>query len=225
MIPESPQLLLMLEHFGIGPAFGDQTVADLCARQGIRTDLFLTFASLFTGVEPDTPSPVIPEDVPVILKFLRNGHVWYREEKLTSIRQALHRMTALNTTPGMKLAERFFDVYLTEVNEHLRFEEEVVFPYIESLFRVIDGRSDEKGSAGFAVSDYRDHHEDINEKLNDLVSLLIRYLPVEEDLRIRRELLFSLFELEHDLDIHSRIEDKILVPLVEKMENRIREKR
>ena len=43
-------------------------------------------------------------------------------------------------------------------------------------------------------------------------------MPQKDDRQIRRKLLLCLFELEYDLNIHSRIEESILIPLVEKME-------
>ena len=74
----------------------------------------------------------------------------------------------------------------------------------------------------YSVKEYRLHHDDIEEKLNDLKNLLIKYLPQKNDQQIRRKLLFSLFEVEYDLNIHSQIEDTILIPLVEKMEKHLK---
>ena len=70
----------------------------------------------------------------------------------------------------------------------------------------------------YSVTEYREHHNDIEEKLTDLNNLLIKYIPQQNDQQIRRQLLLSLFELEYDLNIHSRIEETILIPMVEKME-------
>ncbi len=217
MVLENPPFLLMLEHFGIGPAFGEQSVAEVCERYGIRIGLFLTFAALFNGHEMPPADRVVADDVPVIIRFLRSGHTWYREEKLPGIAGLLHRMGELNQSPGMKLAEQFFTDYSREMTEHFRFEDETVFPYMSSLC----GMGSEKAAGPFRVTDYREHHDDIEEKLSDLVSLLVKYLPGEADRSIRRELLLSLFGLEHDLHIHSRIEDQILIPLVEQMESRL----
>ncbi len=75
------------------------------------------------------------------------------------------------------------------------------------------------------MAEYKEHHDDIEEKLDDLKNLLIEYLPLKEGRNMRRRLLFKLFELEHDLRIHSRIEDYILIPLVTSMEKRLKENR
>jgi len=74
----------------------------------------------------------------------------------------------------------------------------------------------------YSVSDYQEHHDNIEDKLEDLKNLLLKHLPLDNDQQIRRKLLFSLFELEYDLTIHTRIEDEILIPLVEKLERTIK---
>jgi regulator of cell morphogenesis and NO signaling len=86
------------------------------------------------------------------------------------------------------------------------------------LYERIVNQNQTDGGKRYSVSEYKDHHNDIEEKLNDLKSLLIKYLPLKNDQPIRRKLLFSLFELEYDLNIHSQIEELILIPLVSKME-------
>ena len=79
--------------------------------------------------------------------------------------------------------------------------------------------------SSYSVTEYREHHNDIEEKLTDLKNLLIKYLPQKGDQQLRRKLLFCLFELEFDLKIHSQIEDSILIPLVEKMEQLVKQKK
>ncbi|MBO5787458.1 MAG: hemerythrin domain-containing protein, partial [Bacteroidaceae bacterium] len=59
----------------------------------------------------------------------------------------------------------------------------------------------------------------INEKLNDLKNIIIKYLGEEFSLPVRFELLNNIYSVEKDLRKHSMIEDRLLVPLVEKLEN------
>jgi regulator of cell morphogenesis and NO signaling len=131
-------------------------------------------------------------------------------------------MNELNESTEIILLERFFNEYCKEVTEHLAYEDLVAFPFILNLHSHLTEKPSEKYLQSYSVADYKEHHNDIEEKLTDLKNLLIKYLPQKEDQQIRRKLLFNLFELEFDLNIHSRIEDKILVPLVELMERNLR---
>jgi regulator of cell morphogenesis and NO signaling len=127
-------------------------------------------------------------------------------------------MAELNDNGENGLVEQFFIEYFNEVKEHLDYENQVVFPYIINLSGKLENAAPNHKQAHYSVKEYREHHNDIQEKLNDLKSLLIKYLPRQNDLPLRRKLLFMLSELEYDLDIHSRIEDRILIPLVAEME-------
>jgi len=109
------------------------------------------------------------------------------------------------------------------VRNHFNYEEQTVFPYIVHLHEKASGRQMTGVSPDYSVSEYREHHDDIEEKLDDLRNLLIEYLPLKEGHQMRRMLLFKLYELEHDLRIHSRVEDHLLIPLVASMEARLKE--
>jgi regulator of cell morphogenesis and NO signaling len=122
----------------------------------------------------------------------------------------------------MALVPKFFVDYFKEVKEHLDYENKVVFPYISDLYgQIISSEHSEKISK-YSVLEYKEHHDDIEEKLKDLKNLLIKYLPLKHDLVVRRKLLFLLSELEYDLNIHSQIEDLILIPLVTQMESHLK---
>jgi regulator of cell morphogenesis and NO signaling len=128
-------------------------------------------------------------------------------------------MFELNEQSAMVMVEKFFDQYFSEVTEHLQYEDQVVFDYVNNLFDCFEKRQVASLNADYSVNDYQEHHGDIEEKLEDLKSLLLKHLPLRDDQQIRRKLLFSLFELEYDLNIHTRIEELILIPLVEQMEH------
>jgi regulator of cell morphogenesis and NO signaling len=121
------------------------------------------------------------------------------------------------------LIEKFFNEYFNEVVEHLNYENQVVFPYVNNLYNQWQGNPpDDFVDSKYSVEEYREHHDDIEEKLSDLKNLLIKYLPARNDQSARRKLLVHLFELESDLAIHSQIEDKVLIPLVSQLEKHVK---
>jgi len=116
----------------------------------------------------------------------------------------------------VKLIDRFFNEYTNEVKEHLDYEDDIAFPYFYVLLeRQIPSKPDKER---FSVSEYREHHTDIESKLSDLKMLLLKHINITDELHIRRKILFSLFELEHDLNIHSVLEEMVLIPLINKIE-------
>jgi regulator of cell morphogenesis and NO signaling len=224
-------IILMLEHFGIDPVVQEKTVREICRENKISEDVFLSFANLFNGARVTNASQQPAkdfnfEDLQTIINFLDKGHKYYLEEKYPKIENYIQQLTKINKQAEILMVKKFFDDYIKEVKEHLNYESEIVFPYMialskkESKVSRKDAKTQSTIKDGYSVKQYKEQHDDIEEKLADLKNLLIKYLPSKNDWQIRRKLLFSLFELEYDLNIHSQIEDKILIPLAERMEKR-----
>lgn len=221
IILSNPYFMLMLEYFEIDLVVHEKTIEQVCIDKDISTGLFLTFANLFNGNRPSSAAEYSFSDVKTIITFLRNSHHYYLEERLPKIRSYIKRMFEANDHPEILMVEQFFNEYSKEVTEHLDYENQVVFPYMINLFYQLKQMDTGKALNNFSAAEYQEHHDNIAEKLTDLKNLLIKYLPQKNDQKIRRKLLFSLFELEYDLNIHSLIEDSILIPLVEKMERHL----
>lgn len=217
VINGNPLTLLMLEHFNIPLGLQDKTIIQLAAEYDIDVRIFLSIIGLYNGQRPDYKSIDTIENITPIVNFLKRSHQHYLNEQFPLLTMHLSEISTLNTHAEIEMLIRFFDDYLDEVAEHLRYEDEVVFPYIIGLTQKSQSLT-ESSTSGFSISEYRSHHDDIEEKLHDLKNLLIRYLPSQDDTIPRRKLLFALNELEADLHVHSEIEEIILIPIVEKLE-------
>ena len=86
----------------------------------------------------------------------------------------------------------------------------MVFPYIKSL--ATDRPFD------YSISIFRKAHEEINEKLSDLKNIILRYYTTSKPDRMY-DVLVDIYNCEEDLDSHALIENQILIPMVEKIEN------
>lgn len=215
LIFENPSLLLLLEHFEIDFIVHDKTVNQICSENNINTNVFISFCNLYNGFSLVNFENYQPSDILSIIKFLKNCHSYYKEEKYPEILNLIKELYTLNNSDEIKLVEKFFIEYFNEVSEHLNYEDEIAFPY---FCKVSNASSSNKKAKEFSVKDYRDHHTDIETKLSELRNLLLKHILIKNDRIIRRKLLFSLFELEFDLNIHSVIEEKVLIPLVNKIE-------
>jgi regulator of cell morphogenesis and NO signaling len=220
LLIHQPYSFLMLEHFGIDLQLQEKTVIQVCEAENINSDLFLVIANLYAGAINPDPIHYEKKDILQIINYLRHCHLFYKEEKYPQIKAYIQLIKKLNPNPEIVMLERFFKQYFDEVSEHLDYENSTVFPYITDLLSRLDGDIS-TDLINYSVSQYRDHHDNIEEKLSDLKNLLVKYLPMGNDNSARRKLLFSLSELEFDLHIHSKIEDFVLIPLVEQMEQKL----
>ncbi|MEW6653676.1 MAG: hypothetical protein AB1394_09425 [Bacteroidota bacterium] len=218
LIFENPNLLLLMEHFEMDFIVHEKTVKQLCATNNINEELFLLIANLYNGFQPTEQQNLTRDDLAAIIKFLKNSHNYYENEKYPEIRNYLEQLQIQNNSAEIKLIEQFFDEYFNEVKEHLYYENRVAFPYFNKLLKNEIASKEEKIEP-YSVNEYQEHHSDIESKLNDLKELLLKHVPVENDRVIRRKIIKSLCELENDLNIHSTIEETILIPLVSKVES------
>lgn len=214
--------MLLLEHFGMEVPLQEKTLQDICLENDLNTELVLTFANLYNGANNASADLFSHKDVLAIVNYLQKSHRYYSEEIYPNILSTIRQMSLMNHHKEMVLVEKFFMDYMNEVTEHLNYENEVVFPYARGLFEQMKNESPVIQKSTYAVSEYKEHHNDIEEKLDDLRNLLLKYLPQENDQVLRRKVLFSLYELEYDLNIHSQIEDLILIPLVTSMEKQLK---
>ncbi len=215
LIEENHSLLLMMQHFEIDFKVDDLTVSQLCKERGINEKLFISIANLYNGFKPKMNPIQNIDDVKQVIKFLRNSHRYYREDKYPQISTYIHLLQERHPEKELILLEQFFDEYFAEVMEHLDYEDNIAFPYFVKLTISNNDKQEEIYSA----KEYGEHHTDIELKLKDLKNLLLKHINISNDLTLKRRLLFSLFELEQDLYIHSLIEETILIPFGYKMEH------
>lgn len=217
----NPYFLLLLEHLEIKIQLKEKTLSQICEEHNINEELFISISNLYFGnscrLSFDCQSSIIQ----TIIKFLKNSHTYYIEEKYPRIRDYIKQMSKNEDFKEAVVLEDFFNKYFLEVKEHLDYENNTVFPYVIELEKLITKSFKELKVNDFSAAEYRDHHDDIEIKLTDLKNLLVKYIPQKEEQSIRRLLLLELFELEYSINIHSLIEEKILIPLVEKMERKL----
>ena len=222
VIHSNYRILVVLDRMGIKLGFGNKTIEEITKKHGINTGAFLIIINLFcnNSYTPDAGNRF--EFIPDFLKYLKSSHRYFLKEKIPAIQQNIHQLAHLLHDSKADLVESFYNKYIEEVTEHIDYENETVFPYIEEMYQAYLRKSDPGLlPKGYDIGIYGEHHEDIEDVLKDLKNILIRHLPQKEEGKTRRTVLRQLFELESDLFSHTRIEDEVLIPLVKELENNL----
>lgn len=211
------RLMYVLPRFDIDLGFGEATVKQTCEKNGVSIPLFLTICNVYTFDEY-LPSEDTLKEIPIekLIVYLLNSHEDYRQNRMPMLMGQIQHMVINNCSPKhADVLNKFCAKYQEEVLAHFRDEETVVFPYIEQL-RTSSNRS------RYTISDYESNHGNIEVALTDLKNIMIKYMPGECTVQKCRNVLIGIFLFEDDLNKHSLLEDKVLIPLVERIE---REKR
>lgn len=214
LIHANYKLLLVLPRFNIKLGFEDENVNEVCARYGISPHLFLMVCNVCTF---DAYKPGRKEagelDINGLVLYLTRSHQDYRGNRIPVIKEQLNRLLDCYNKQEGRPVRQFFDGYSTEVINHLHYEENTVFPYIHGLQRGVK-------SEHFHIKQFENNHGNIEEKLHDLKNIIIKYLPDRSDAELRNQVLFNLFWLEEDLNRHTLLEERILIPCVQQLEER-----
>ena len=208
IISSNPSLVLILQRFRIELGFGEKSVAEVCRANGLSEQFFLLICNVYTN---DRYLPSMEElqetDMSSLVPYLIASHSYYLDERIPHIERHLDRIAEACPKNHKEILQRFFHDYKTEVQNHFLYEEKTVFPYIEAL------RKGESGD-GYSINQFEENHSNIEDKLNDLTNIFIKYLPGNIMPKERVSVLFDIFQLSGDLNKHSLIEEKILIPYV-----------
>lgn len=199
LLTRDRKAMQIVNRFGIPLGVGDKTIDAICKQHGIHTPTFLAI------VNHETYSTEI--DLPTLQTYLKNAHTYFLEFLLPRLRRQL--IEAINPTDHSDqvamLILRYFDEYVQEIRIHIQHEDE--------------GQLEEHATD--------DQH--IAKKLQELVSLIIKYYPAHSSYPFANELLttvlLGIYQTEEELQTHCAIEDEILRPAMIQKKDRYAERR
>ena len=205
LIAVSPSLPGVLTRMGIPFGFGDETVEEVCRRNGTDPETFLLICSVYAG-DGSLPAKerIRKADLKDVLKYLRRSHAYYMEVAMQEITAALVALTEPCDERHRNIIRKFFNEYKEELFKHLEYEENTVFPQAEAALH--NGR--------ITPDDYEENHSHVEEKLEDLKNLVMKYMPPVCGQQDIYRALTCIFSLQEDLSRHILVEDGILVPIV-----------
>lgn len=205
------RLLYVLPRFGIKLGFGDISVSNLCKKQNVDENVFLLICNIY-AFEDYMPrlGDMSSVSLKYIMHYLIQSHRDYLSKHIPHIINHIESLADETHSRQRDIIKQFCENYKKEIVEHFKYEEQTVFPYIESL---IKGSISDK----YKIEDFLHNHSNIDDKLHDLKSIVMKYTEPKED-DSARDLLIDIYMLEEDLKRHTIIEEKILAALAEIIE-------
>lgn len=213
LIRDNYNVLQALGSFGINLGFGDKTVEEVCKDNGVDCRTFLIVVNfLVNGYFRDEELEYV--NVGTLLHYLQANHKYYLDFQLPFMRKELSDSLYPDGRVD-KLIMDFYDAYAAEVRKHMKYEEDRLFPYINSL---LEGVREE----AYNIDAYAKHHGMADVKLKELKNIIIKYLPGDS---LRNNMLtatlYDLYNNEEWLQLHAKVENEILVPVIKNMEMNI----
>lgn len=224
------QLLPIILRFGIKLGFGNKTVKEVCQDKNTNEAFFLEILNCYHNPDyfPDNHLSDFKADV--MVSYLTNTHLYYLKSKVPHIELFIDKMeqeAQEENIRNIKLLKHFFYEYKADLEHHFIEEEKNVFPYILDLESVLKTNNCSKQLLDKIkhepIEVYERNHESLEVKLADMKNLIIRFLPPLNCEGDCEHLLTELFELECDIEDHTRMEEKVLIPKVKMLEQKVLE--
>ena len=212
LLLDDSRLLTLFERMGIRLGFGKRSVEEVCEESGVSPNLLVAMCNIIAerDTTPDVRS-LGKEELRAIVDYLRLSHINYTDHYFPTLHSHIHTMAAGLSEKQQQTINSFYDIYEASVMNHFHHEEQVVFPYINSL---IEGEKVEN----YSIGEFAKTHSDIDERLADLLNIIVKYLPDNDEDMASHTVLRDIFHIEEELDKHTLIENCLLVPLAEHIE-------
>lgn len=214
VIESNAQLLPVINRFNISLGIDNQTVEEICRKININLDFFLAIINTYQN--PNYFHELKPKEYSIleVVEYLKKTHSFYLNyslPKLENILETLNVSCQIHNG-AIKLIHTFYQKYKQELITHIEDEESRVFPYVS---RLVENKTIEPG---FSIISFEKEHSNVEEKINDLKTLIIRHVPPTYNQNTGNEFLIELSRFEKDIADHARIEDNLLIPMVKHVE-------
>lgn len=224
----NPRAKRVLEDAGVDYCCGgEKPLRDACMNAGVSAEEILKRLQ-------ENSKQAGPEETNWTTAALREltQHIVTKHHRY--VREAIPRLSALlgkvkskhgQNHPEVADIERLFLDLGQEMYGHMQKEEQILFPYIETLERAtIEKRKPEPpffGSARNPIHMMMQEHDSAGELLREMRKLSSGYQTPKEACESYRELYRSLEEFEADMHMHVHLENNILFPRTVELEEAV----
>ncbi len=228
IISQNKSLSSVLERFGIGERDYHKTIEQ--AGKELKTDPEFVVEIIKAFDQENKPDKKVLMRFPVetILDYLKKTHHYYLEKKIPEIELSLHdiiRRYHKGNTVLYALGNLFL-AYKKKLTDHIRSEEQELFPYIEFLVEQLRGdfnyELSKKRLNCFSIDHFESSHSNVEEDIEKTRDTIVRYSPEQNFAMSYRIFLNQLELFEKDLHRHSIIEDEVLVPKAQRLEQLVK---
>lgn len=224
VILKDHSLLPVINRLGIKLGFGDKTIRNLCREKGIDLNFFVETINVFHYEAYFPEKRLLDFSVSMVIDYLVRTHRYYMDYLIPENDRLIELFLSANPDESSEneLVRKFYTKFKDEFVIHITFEEREMFPYILELNEAIStpelrGPFRQK-YPGYSIEGFEKEHSNMDDKMDDLKNIIIKYLPPNYDQNRGNAFLSNLFLFEKDLKNHSRIEDHILIPKVKQLE-------
>ncbi|MFI3240173.1 MAG: helix-turn-helix transcriptional regulator [Bacteroidales bacterium] len=211
IIISEPSVITVLNRFNIKLGVGDKTIQNICNEMNIDIQFFVTILNTYINKDYFPEATLKLFKASSIISYLVKTNNYYAHFQLANIERHFHLLMKHSDgkVNNLPLMLRFFNELKEDVMQRINYDNTVWFPHILSL--------EETGTSLEANTANTNYNDTIEEKLNDLKSMLVIHLSGDYDQNLCHAVIFAIISLEKDIIQNNRIRYRILGALCDSM--------
>ncbi|MEO8933942.1 MAG: iron-sulfur cluster repair di-iron protein [Xanthomarina sp.] len=204
---------------------GNRTIEEVCTKNNIDSSLLLNDLDKVLSTNTDQSIDYRSWPLDLLAEYIEKKHHRYVEEKTPVIRQFLDKLCKVHGQrhPELFKINELFTASTAELASHMKKEELILFPFIKRMVKAqIDKTpvsSPQFGTVKKPIAQMMAEHENEGDRFREIAALTDNYTPPADGCNTYKVTFAMLDEFEKDLFLHIHLENNILFPEAEKLEN------
>ncbi|MCK6439893.1 MAG: iron-sulfur cluster repair di-iron protein [Planctomycetes bacterium] len=222
LVAERPSRARVFERYGIDYCCGGKlSLAEACAKKNIRADELL--GALRKADATSEPAQRDWNQAPLhqLLDHILATHHVYLHEELPRLARIVDKVARVHGENHPELL-RVREIYVSmagELNLHMQKEEHILFPLIRQLETATSAPRFHCGTVENPINVMLMEHDSTGEALAAIRKATKDYAPPPDACNTYRAMLDGLAQLERDTHQHIHLENNVLFPRAQALEN------
>lgn len=206
IITSRPEIIPLINRFGIILGIGDNTVESICKEKNLDCDFFTMILNTYLNENFFPEKTLKSFHVKVIINYISQTYIYYINYMIPNIERHFNLLISNSgNNNNLKLMQHFFSELKNDIKEAIEFDIDKWFPSILS--------SREKHTKHIANNNYFNNNSIIEDKINDLKSMFFIHLNGKYDLNLCYAVITAIVAFEKDFKQNNRIRNRILSPI------------
>lgn len=205
---------------------GNRTLEEVCNKNGIETSELVGRLEQILNSKGNETIDYKSWPLDLLIDYIEKKHHRYVEEKTPILKQFLDKLCRVHGErhPELFQINELFTASAGELAQHMKKEELVLFPFIKTLVKA-ELTNTAVQAPGFGtvknpIAMMMQEHDNEGVRFRKIAEITNNYNPPADACNTYRVTFSMLQEFEEDLHLHIHLENNILFPAAEKLENR-----
>lgn len=208
IIIEDPNVITVLNRFGISLGVKDYNVETMCKSKQLDAEFLLTILNTFLNEDYFPENTLKSFNISNIVMYLQKTDNYYYHFQIPNIERHFNFLIAKSSANNnnLELMLKFFIELKEELINQINNDKNIIF---DSLLN--NQIANNSSLLHFLSKEYTDILED---KLSDLINMFVIHLKGEYDNNLCHAVLLAIISLGKDLKQNNRIRTRVLYPYV-----------